>query len=215
MHAAPGAREVHLWKAGLDVPSDVAQRFARTLSPAESERAARLRGPVARARYAAAHGWLRQLLAAYLGTDPGVLTLTEDGKPRLLAPAAPWLRFNMSHSDAIVTIAVTSDRAVGVDVERERHTVDIDAVARRFFTAEQRAALAVTAPTERTRQFFSIWVRHEAYLKATGTGLAGAALPRPVSGWTIRGFDAGPSYAAAVAVEGDDLDVPTAPATLD
>lgn len=211
LHAPPRAHEVHLWRAPLDVTPHPAARFADTLSDGERDRAARLRGATDRARYIAAHGWMRQLLAGYLDADPHALVLVaeEHGKPRLTSPAVPWLRFNLSHSAAMVVFAVARDRDVGVDVEHMRDDVDFEGVARRLFTARQRAQLATLSGVERTAAFYAAWTRNEAHVKATGTGLAGADgfLDEP-PGWTLTAFATEPGYAAAVAVRGDGVAVP-------
>ncbi len=174
--AAPGAREVHLWQAALDVSPQRTATLAATLSAAENRRAARLRRPDDRARYIAAHGWLRRLLAHYLDADPAALAFksTAHGKPRLADPTLRWLHVNLSHSAARAAFAVTRNRDVGVDIEQVRDDVDIDGIAHRYFTNHQRAALAAMAHAERTRAFFAHWTRHEALLKAAGSGLAGA-----------------------------------------
>ena len=212
----PGAHEVHLWRAPLDVPPQRAAHFATMLSDAESRRAARLRRPEDRARQVAARGWLRHLVATYLDTDPSVLVFepAAHGKPRLLHPEVAWLRFNTAHSGAVVTFAVAREREIGVDVELLRDDVDSEGVARRFFDRAQRAELAALDPAGRTRAFFALWTRHEAYLKATGTGLAGAGSSGTPTGWTLAAFDAGLGYAAAVAVEGVAIDVPRAATEL-
>ncbi len=212
VRTAPQPHEVHLWRAPLDVSAQLAARFADTLSDAEHERAARLRGARDRSRNTTARGWLRHLLAGYLDAQPGALAFAVDarGKPCLTSPSAPWLRFNVSHSGAIVVFAVAHERELGVDAEQIRDDVDIGAVAGRYFTAQQRQELAEMHSAARTPAFFAMWARHEAHLKAMGTGLAGAGnQAHQPSGWTLTEFDAGPGYAAAVAVKGEGVDIPS------
>jgi 4'-phosphopantetheinyl transferase len=212
---SPGARpwpspnEVQLWRATLDVPPPLAGRFAASLSEDERTAAARRRDAVDRLRYVAAQGWLRMLLAGYLGADPRALPLSRSvaGKPSVAAEAR--LRFNMSHCGSIAVYAVAVAREVGVDVERIREDVDIAGVARRYFTADQRRQLDQLSPAARPAAFFAMWTRHEAYLKARGTGLGGADHPHDErSRWSVSAFSAGPGLAAAVAVEGTAVRVP-------
>jgi hypothetical protein len=117
---------------------------------------------------------LRQVLARYLGQEPGGVELSvgEHGKPRL---PGEELHFNLSHSGALALIAVCRDCEVGVDVERLR--------------------------PKREAAFYCRWARHEARLKCLGTGL-GAPLPPDPPAVTIESLDVGPGYAAAVAVKG-------------
>lgn len=217
MPTAPRADEVHLWRAPLDVAPQVATRFAQLLSHDERDRAGRLRGTTDRARYVAAHGWTRQLVGACIGAAPASLVFTpeEHGKLALTAPSVPWLRFNLSHSGSIVVFAVARGRDVGVDVELIRDGVDFEGVARRLFTKRQRTELAQLPAADRALAFYAMWTRNEAYVKATGTGLAAAGgFPDDPPGWLLAEFATEPGYVATVAVQGDAVTVPAAAAEL-
>jgi 4'-phosphopantetheinyl transferase len=227
----PAVDEVHLWQARLDLAPERLARLNAALSEPESERSVRFRFDRHRARFIAARGQLRTLLARYLDARACDITLTEGphGKPRL-AGGMGWLRFNIAHSEDVAVFAITRDREVGVDLEQIRCDLRIDEVARHFYSARERADLAGLAEGDRLRAAFDCWTRKEAYLKAVGTGLA---LPldgfdvtlrpgEPVRlvrhqvnaadqrSWSLHAFDAGPGYAAAVAVEGPPCRVPRA-----
>ena len=146
--------EVHLWRAPLDVSPRVAHELAAALTSSERKRAARLRDGTARARYVSARGWLHHLLAGYVGADARSLTFFTGahGKPALDAPSGTSVRFNLAHSAGVVVFAVARDREVGVDVERIRDDVDVDAVSRRYFTDAQRRHLAAAPAAARSRR---------------------------------------------------------------
>ncbi|MFI5268721.1 MAG: 4'-phosphopantetheinyl transferase family protein [Chloroflexota bacterium] len=231
----PAAHELHLWRAPLDVDPSLLARLAACLSLGELERSARLRQDLDRTRFIAARGWLRMLLARYLESAASGVKLTEGphGKPRL-ASGPGWLRFNLSHSDRIAVYAVARDREVGVDVERLRSVFPIAEVARHYYSPRELSDLATLPERNRSRAAFDCWTRKEAYLKALGVGLAeGLAefdvMVRPgervrmhdswadrAGGrqWSLDSFDAGPGYAAAVAVEGDGCSIPDAASPL-
>jgi 4'-phosphopantetheinyl transferase len=121
-------------------------------------------------------------------------------------------------------VAISRGRSLGVDVEWIHRDLDIDGIARRFFSAHEQRELATVDPVERRVAFFRCWTRKEAYLKAQGEGLA---LPlnefdvslaagdtnallgtRPdqteASRWSIREIPAGAGYVAALFAAGLD-----------
>jgi 4'-phosphopantetheinyl transferase len=61
---------------------------------------------------------------------------------------------------------------LGVDVERIRPMRDMLTIAHRFFCSDEAAELAALPEADRERAFFLCWTRKEAYIKATGDGLA-------------------------------------------
>ncbi len=165
--------QVHVWK--LDLGPEIAVPAERgVLSADERARAARFRRPVDRARSIAARVALRELLGGYLGRAPAAIRFVAGphGKPALEAGfgvAAP--RFNVAHSGRLVLLAFAACD-VGVDVEEVRRGVEVEDLARRFFSADEADALAASPSAGRARLFFRIWTRKEAFLKAHGTGLS-------------------------------------------
>ncbi len=78
----------------------------------------------------------------------------------------------MAHSGDVFLYAVSLGRTVGVDVERKKEGLDVEAIARRYFAPEEaRRLLEQAPPEERVPNFYRCWTRKEAYLKARGTGL--------------------------------------------
>ena len=121
-----------------------------------------------------------------------------------------WLRFSVSHSGELALLAVAHGREVGVDVEAARARRRMQGIADRSFTADEAAAIRSAATeAERDATFYRLWARKEAYLKATAEGLAGSLAafdalrlrpPAGGTGWEFADVDAGPGYAAALAV---------------
>ena len=159
--------------------------------------------------------------------DPQYLRFTYGprGKPALATDmGAVSLRFNVSHSHGLALYAMTRGRELGVDVERIRPEIVQEQVAERFFSPREVTTLrALPVPLQATA-FFACWTRKEAYIKATGEGLAlpldqfdvslapgePAALlrtawdPQEAPRWTMQDLDPAPGYRAAVAVAGHD-----------
>lgn len=152
---------------------------------------------------AASHRALRRVLARYLDTDPeGIeLRLGEYGKPALAEPAAA-LRFNLSHSGGAVMIAVARDREVGVDIERIRPRGDLLRLTERALDPDAAAAVRDTPPDDRLAAFHAAWTRHEAIAKCHGVGLRA---PLPAGPVAVASIDAGPGFAAALAVAAETM----------
>lgn len=147
--------------------------------------------------------------------------LSREGKPSLAAGfRQPPLKFNISHSGNFVLVALAYGREVGIDIELISKATD--AIAARFFSKAEQAALRALPICLRHEAFYSCWTRKEAYLKARGDGLSLALdsfnlafLPgetprlietlndqRETRHWTIKDLDMGPNYKAALAIEG-------------
>jgi 4'-phosphopantetheinyl transferase len=114
------------------------------------------------------------VLAAYLGIEAERVTITagEHGRPALAATHASALDFNWSHSGDQALIAIGRRVAPGIDVERLRPRPRALEIARRYFSAEEAAALAALPPADREAAFLALWTAKEAVLKALGRGLA-------------------------------------------
>jgi 4'-phosphopantetheinyl transferase len=172
------AHTAHVWRVALDHETH-AEDYWPLLSAEERARAQRFHRDVHRRRYVVAHGALRIILAGYLGATPDSLAFVtgEHGKPALRPEpgASPsGVEFNLSHSDDLALVAVTRARPIGVDLERWSEGVEHLELAERFFSPEERGALRglAHAPELVAAGFFAAWTRKEAYLKATGHGIA-------------------------------------------
>jgi 4'-phosphopantetheinyl transferase len=178
--------EVHAWYRVTDELSDAAMDAALSiLSPAELAYHDRLRSAVDRRDYAAAHALVRTSLSHYSDISPEAWLFESDrlGKPRLSRRhgTAVALTFSLSHARGLVTCAIASGAAVGIDVERENPTVEWQSVAQRFFSASEIAQLHRCAASDRIGRFAEIWTLKEAYAKATGLGLSDS--------WPTFGFE--------------------------
>ena len=166
---------VHVWRIRIDrvtTPADWA-----VLSPEEDGRARRFFAERHQRRYVVAHASLRRILSAYAGMAADELAFRTGryGKPELVgAPSATPVEFNLSHSGDLALVAVARDAPVGIDVERWDDRVEHIDLATRFFSPVERDALQRLAPSHADVQegFFSAWSRKEAYLKASGHGIA-------------------------------------------
>ena len=213
--------DAHVWRIALDSEHCHWDAACGTLSADEQRRAASYKRPVDRDRFAHTRGALRLLLSAYCGVVPERLEwlVSPEGKPRLdPACGADGIEFNVSHSGEIALVAI-SRRRVGIDVERLRPGVDCLAIARRYFSPREVAQLESLDDGELVPAFFRCWTRKEAFVKATGKGIASGLAAFSVSllpgeepkivdpacdaaGWQLFDFQPAEGYLAALAVEG-------------
>lgn len=166
--------EVHLWFAFVDRPQlrdpQLLERYRAMMSDEERRRQERYLQPVHRHQALVARALVRSGLSRYApDVEPGRwrFRANEHGRPEIAGPRVAPLRFNLSHTTGLMVLAVTLDRAVGVDVEDHRRRVESREIAHRFFAADEvRQLEAGKAP------FFAFWTLKEAYIKARGAGLA-------------------------------------------
>lgn len=213
---------VHVFCFRLELSGERQEALRALLSPDEQARAARYCREADRCHFIAARGQLREILSAYTGTPAAGLRFaySPQGKPALAEDPfslVGGLRFNLSHSAGLGLLAVAAGCAVGVDLEWSGRTVDTAAIAARFFAPGEIAALNHLPEAERRQGFFNGWTRKEAYLKATGLGLAlpldsfsvslapgdPPRLDTPRQGdWSLYALDPAPGYTAALVVAG-------------
>lgn len=86
------------------------------------------------------------------------------GKPHI-AGYVQW-HFSITHTAGMIGIAV-SNKPIGIDAEKIRNA-DLR-IARRFFTDQEN--LRIKNSENKSRCFFEIWTKKEAYLKYIGKGL--------------------------------------------
>ena len=167
--------EVKLWRVDLESVRSNESRWQKLLSADESARASRFHFALDRQCFVASRALLRTILGGYLAAEPKELSFSYSSKEKpSLGPAyaASGLRFNVSHSGGIALFAFARQRDVGVDIEQIRRDVEVEAIARRFFSAYEQAQLAAMPAEKKVDAFFRCWTRKEAYIKATGDGLS-------------------------------------------
>jgi 4'-phosphopantetheinyl transferase len=148
-------------------------KLTTLLSTEETARATRLAIRALRERFILAHGILRETLAGATGESATALRFGQgpDGKPTLVDGG---IGFNLSKSGDSLLIAMAHGAAVGCDLELLRPNAEARAIAARWFSVSERAALERHKDKDFDRAFMRLWVRKEALLKAVGAGLQGS-----------------------------------------
>ena len=158
---------------------EVADEHLEPLSPAERERAGRLRAPAARAAFVQTRRALRLALSQYLQmpAEAVPISLSADGKPRLTADIGlPDVRFNLAHTRGLALCAFALGRELGIDVEWRAPGLPWLEMAATAFSPTEHAALAAMPASAHRQGFYAGWTRKEAWLKGLGTGFTAGAL---------------------------------------
>jgi 4'-phosphopantetheinyl transferase len=152
----------------IALPDEADPADADLLSADETERAERLRSPVARAAFVTMRAALRRALADHLGTAPRDIRFASSGrgKPVLADRDTPCT--SVAHTDGLGVLVIAS-RAVGVDIERIEPDRWDRGVAARVLSPTELAWLE--AQPDRDAAFFRCWVRKEAFVKVGDGGL--------------------------------------------
>ncbi len=212
---------VHIWSTNLKLGSSKIEKLSTILSSDEKDRANKFYFERDKNRFIIARGTLRKILSRYLNIEPKKLqfTYSERGKPYL--PDTSIL-FNLSHSQDLALYAITQVNLIGIDLEYIRPMNDAENLTKRFFSPQEYNLISQLPPQKQQETFFKLWTCKEAYLKATGDGLAGGlekveiclTPEKPVeffsinqdikeaSRWYLHQFIPQPNYIAAVAVAG-------------
>lgn len=170
----PAANEIHLWCVRNE-EEDAGAHLA-LLSPAELERMSRLQVPSVRQQFVITRAAIRTILSGcFPDAAPRDWEFTRNpwGRPLIVnAEAKGRVSFNIAHTDGLVVIALSGRGEVGVDVEKTSRTARALALADRYFSASEAAALRSLPAAEQHQRFLDLWTLKEAYIKACGKGLA-------------------------------------------
>lgn len=222
--------QVDVWLTAPDaIDTDQLRGYEALMDAKERERWQRFRVPKPRLIHLVARALLRTTLSRYADVEPTRwhFETNEYGKPYIAAPEIDRdLRFNLSHTDGLVVLAIAEGCEIGIDVESLDRRLDTAEIAPTVFEASELSAFQ-SAPEDRRRDlFFAFWTLKEAYIKARGMGLSlpldGFAFdisqahpriafnhrcPDDASRWQFRRFNATPEHPLAVAVEAPEAAV--------
>jgi 4'-phosphopantetheinyl transferase len=214
--------EIHVWEFPLEIPEPAFSSFTKLLNEEERTRAARFHFERDAKRFSVARGSVRAILSGYVHSPAAELRFitTDHGKPAIVDSSTD-IRFSISHSGEWGMLAVAREREVGVDIEIMRDNVEVDKLAERFFSPQERDSLRSLPVERKLPVFFRCWTCKEAFLKAQGVGLSrslgsfdidlNAAKPRLLATrpdareterWSVFELTSVPGYAAAAATEG-------------
>jgi 4'-phosphopantetheinyl transferase len=206
--------EIHIWWLDFTNFKDIDNRLKSTLSMDELKRAERFKFHQDTTRFIYARGALRYLLSAYLQREPDTIEFSYNqyGKPSLIINQQILINFNLSHSHQMIMYAFNRIHPLGVDIEFIQANSNHLNIAKRYFSQTEYNLLLATPPAQRTDNFYHLWARKEAALKADGKGLYQSLNSFSLSeifkpenltlnnaNWLIQSLKFHPQYAAAIA----------------
>jgi 4'-phosphopantetheinyl transferase len=162
--------QVDLWRVKLPFSPMEVLRLSDCLPADDRARIQQMADSDKRRQQILSNGLLRLLLGQYLSLAPGALTFETGahGKPALAASYGSDLQFNRSHSGAWTVYAFARGMPVGIDVEQVRPERPLEAIAKRFFSEVEYAALAALSDARRAETFYRCWTGKEAVAKTLG-----------------------------------------------
>lgn len=120
--------------------------------------------------------YLRLLLGAYLGLPGKDIHITRriKGRPELdLNQSHGELNFSVARSAGCYLVGISGGSTIGVDLEiAGRRSKNPLALAHRYFSGNESAALADLPEDQLHRAFMHTWACKEAIVKASGMGIA-------------------------------------------
>ena len=163
---------IQIWYGNIALDEAYYQNYWDVLDATEQAYAENIKNDLLRKRYVEVHGRLRNVLAQALN-EPGKkisIKKAEHGKPYLAD--SPELAFNLSHSANSMVIAVGWNCQIGVDIENCKPRTSLAELVYKYFAEEETAYWNKLPEAQKMTAFYRFWTRKEAFVKATGRGIA-------------------------------------------
>jgi 4'-phosphopantetheinyl transferase len=164
--------EIKLWQAEIAGTEADYQHYWRILAPSEQQHAHAIKNRRLRGRYVEIHARLRIVLGDAVNTEPERLIIhkAEYGKPYLVD--YPELAFNLSHTADKMVLAIAYGCELGIDIEQCKTRANLAALVDKCFAEEEKDYWQQLPEPLQTKAFYQFWTRKEAFVKATGRGIA-------------------------------------------
>ena len=138
------------------------------LSDDEKEASKKYRLIRDRQKYIVSKAIRRNILSQYLEMEPQTLSyfINDFKKPYIVSEEA--LYFSVSYSGQYIAMAFHSNE-IGLDIEILSNSFDYETISGQVFSEDER--LSINEASERAKQFYTLWTRKEALIKATAQGI--------------------------------------------
>jgi len=195
-------RSVHLFKIDIRV-NDGTLNFNSILSTEELDKSTRFFRKEDKERYLIRKYFLRILLSKFVDQQPAEIEFQYGINKK---PFLNYLNFNISHAKNSILIGISLE-PVGVDLEYLDPSFNFQDILIPCFHPEEIAF--ITNGFDAAANFYTIWTRKEALLKATGEGLTDdlnqistlrSRTSRRNENFTIKSFQVDKSILGSIAI---------------
>lgn len=220
--------EAHIWSYRIDPKIINIEPYQTLLSPKEVIRKNKYITQTLKDKYAISRGGLRMILSKYLSVSSETIdfSYSKFGKPSIISTQnTENVFFNLSHSGNLALCIVSSIIDIGVDVELRKPIQDVLDIAKLVCTEEEYKILLNDGEKNLQKNFYRIWTRKEALVKALGVGLSCSLNCLSVTflendspkllklnwrkespaGWHLGGLDIQGNYTGAYAIKVNEL----------
>lgn len=159
--------KTHIFRISVDNHfQKIKKQLAEVLSEREQEKAGRMFIQKDKERYAVSKFCLRTVLSLFLNQSPNEVEFIFHEHKK---PTVKGIEFNISHTGDYVLIAI-SPKPVGIDIEYLNKEFDFKSILDITFSKTEIDFIG--SNTVDPTNFYVMWTRKEALLKASGEGIS-------------------------------------------
>jgi len=214
--------KIHIWHTYINKQLKNIDFYQNLLSLQEKEKIHNIYLKENKKKYIITHGVLRYILSLYVDINPSEINFFYNihSKPYLdIEQNKNSINFNLSHSDNIVIYAIVKNDELGVDIEKIRSNINIDKLAKRYFSQKELTLFENISENKKVKTFFSIWTKKESYLKAKSLGISSPLCEIDVSSnliknnndendlWKFESLKINSKYVATLAIQNKDYSI--------
>ena len=164
-------KQVDIWICEINKHENLLQ-FDGYLSNEEKLKSSKFKFQGDKNHFIITHVFLRIILSKYLETEASLLEFKygENNKP-YLGQCSSKCSFNISKTKDLAVVAIGTSGKVGVDIERIEPDFDYSEIIVNYFSQKEQESIKSSLENIANTQFFYLWTRKEALVKALGVGL--------------------------------------------
>lgn len=162
--------KIHIWRIQTETFSSEIDKLKLLLTSAETKKINRYQSAANRQTRITSRAILKVLLGRYLSLNPADIKLTynQHAKPIIENVSLKTVNFNVSHSGNWILMAIALN-PIGIDIEYVNTSFTYQNLLDFSFNVAEKHE--IEKAEFRHQQFYKLWTRKEALLKATGKGL--------------------------------------------